>query len=268
VPFNSGFIATLLERIEADRSPEDLIPKEIIFSESELDAIHKEILAVELPTPVLDRLGFFLGQLDFCRRASPRFESMSKDTLKLAGKTVGSVCNEQCPLDKRAHLCTQTENGASVRAYQTSIHFAKALAYFRGNRAVEVEDLRQIVPWVLHEKLVPNERSPFFEGEHERLLLQDRVAWIRSMIDTALEQYEKHRHVREQVVAARQLLDQGLEGVDRQTVKKRIASVVKLMDERIKNSELSGPVYEDLIHLKSLHSRYQNYARWLEGAGT
>jgi MoxR-like ATPase len=29
-------------------------------------------------------------------------------------------------------------------------------------------------------------------------------------------------------------------------------------------TELSGPVYEDLIHLKSMYSRYQNYAHWLK----
>ncbi len=27
--------------------------------------------------------------------------------------------------------------------------------------------------------------------------------------------------------------------------------------------ELSGPVYEDLIQLKSIYSRYRNYLHWL-----
>jgi len=35
------------------------------------------------------------------------------------------------------------------------------------------------------------------------------------------------------------------------------------MKELIEKSELSGPVYEDLIHLKSLYSRYQNQEIWL-----
>ena len=34
----------------------------------------------------------------------------------------------------------------------------------------------------------------------------------------------------------------------------------------MKKNELSGPVYEDLIHLKSMYSRYQNYAHWLKAA--
>ena len=40
--------------------------------------------------------------------------------------------------------------------------------------------------------------------------------------------------------------------------------VGQLMDELVTKSELSGPVYEDIIHLKSIYSRYQNYAHWLK----
>jgi MoxR-like ATPase len=264
VPFNSGFLDLLLRRIEADKTPEELVPEEIVFTPEELERIYAAILTVEVPAPVQERIGFFLGQLDFCRMASPQFEAKSKDTLKLAGQTVSQVCNEQCPLDKKVHLCTQTENGVSARAYQTLLHFAKALAYFRGHTAVEVEDLRQIVPWVLHDKLVPNARSPFFESKTSRGLLQDRVAWIRRMFDMAMEQHGRHEPVRKKVRALREELDQGLQGVPAKTVQQRLAQVVRLLEELVKKHELSGPVYEDVIHLKSMYSRYQNYAHWLK----
>jgi MoxR-like ATPase len=268
VPFNSGFLQVLLDRIEADKSPEDLVPSEIVFSAKELEAIYAAILKVEVPGPVLDRLAYFLGQLEFCRMASPQFELKHKDTLKLSGHSVGAVCNEQCPLDKKVHLCTQTENGVSVRAYQTALHFAKALAYFRGHTQVAIEDVRQIVPWVLHEKLVPNGRSAFFEGKGKQQLLQDRVAWIRQMIDVAMERFPAHEPVRKKVRALRDELDRGLAGVDLKATDKRLAAVTTLMAELVKKHELSGPIYEDLIHLKSIHSRYQNYAHWLKASGT
>jgi MoxR-like ATPase len=264
VPFNSGFLEVLLRRIEADKTPEELVPGEIVFTPEELERIYTAILAVEVPAAVRDRIGFFLGQLDFCRMASPQFEAKSKDTLKLAGQTVSQVCNEQCPLDKKVHLCTQTENGVSARAYQTALHFAKAIAYFRGHDAVEVEDLRQIVPWVLHDKLVPNGRSPFFESKASRGLLQDRVAWIRRMFDVAMDQHGKHEPVRKKVRALREELDQGLQGVPAKAVQQRLGQVGRLLEELVKKHELSGPVYEDVIHLKSMYSRYQNYAHWLK----
>jgi len=264
VPFNSGFLGALLRRIEADTSPEDLVPGEIVFTKEELDRVYQAILKVTLPEAALDRLGFFLGQLDFCRLASPQFESMSKDTLKLSGQTVSAVCNEQCPLDKKVHLCTQTENGVSARAYQTCLHFAKALAYFRGRTEAGEEDLRQIIPWVLHEKLVPNARSGFFEAKGKKALLQDRVAWIRNMWDTAMDQFGRHEPTRRKVTLLRMQLDLGLDGVERKAVEQRIGQVKSLLEQLMKKQELSGAVYEDIIQLKSIYSRYNNYAHWLK----
>ncbi|QSQ11664.1 AAA family ATPase [Myxococcus landrumensis] len=264
VPFNSNFIDTLLQRIEADKSPEEMLPKDIIFTDGELERAYASILEVEVPKDILERVAFFLGQLDFCRMASPRFEFKHKDTLKLAGQSVSAVCNEQCPLDKKVHLCTQTENGVSVRAYQTILHYAKALAFFRGHKTVELEDFRQIAPWVLHEKLVPNTRSAFFEAKGHKVLLQDRVAWIRHMFDMAMEHHERHQPIRRKVGVLREELDQGLSGIDLRTTEKRLAAVTALMNELLTKQELSGPVYEDLIHLKSMYSRYRNYATWLK----
>ena len=264
VPFNSSFLDQLLARIEADKTPEELVPQEIIFNEKELEAIYAEILKVAVPKPVMDRIAFFLGQLDFCRMASPQFEFKSKDTLKLAGQSVSAVCDERCPLDKKVHLCTQTENGVSVRTYQTALHFAKALAYFRGHTEVELEDVRQIVPWVLHEKLVPNARSAFFEVKGKAALLQDRVVWIRGMIDTAFAQFEAHAPTRKKVTDLRTELDKGLQGIDQKTTTTRLNKIAALIDQLMTKNELSGPVYEDLIHLKSMYSRYQNYLQWLK----
>src|SRR6185295_17469583 len=125
------------------------------------------------------------------------------------------------------------------------------------------EDMRQIEPWVLHEKLIPNQRSQFFEGKGRAVLLQDRVAWIRNMFDMAMDQYPRHEPVRKKVKVLREEIEKGLQGVDLKTTQKRLGAVAQAMEQLMK-SELSGAVYEDLIHLKSLHSRYQNYAQWLK----
>jgi MoxR-like ATPase len=79
----------------------------------------------------------------------------------------------------------------------------------------------------------------------------------------AMEHYSRHEPLRREVRSLRVELDQGLDGVDLKTTEKRIDRVVALMDRLMKKHELSGPVYEDLIHLKSMYSRYQNYAHWL-----
>lgn len=263
VPFNSGYVDTLLGRVEKDAQPEDVLPEEVVFEEGELEEIYQEILGVEVPAGVVGRMSYFLGQLDFCRMASPQFECMNKDTLRLAGQTVGSVCDEQCPLDKKVHLCSQTENGVSVRVYQTVLHYAKALAYVRGNGEVALEDVRQLLPWILHEKLIPNARSLYFDGKGKRRLLQDRVTWIRTMFDTAMEQHGRHASTRDKVVSLRGELDSGLGGLDARGVSKRLSKVSGMISSLMKKAELSGPIYEDLIHLKAIHGRYVSYLQWL-----
>lgn len=262
--FNSRYLGALVQRVEADRSPEDFVPRDVVFTEDELKRVRREIRAVELPAEIRDILGFFLGQLDFCRRASEKFEYMNKDTLHLSGKKVGDVCNEECPLDKQSNLCTQTESGVSVRVFLTTILYSKALAYFRGNSKVEMQDLDQILPWILHEKLAPNRQSAYFDKPANQVLLTDRVSWIRRMFDTATKQYAAHEPLRQESSVLRDELDRGLEGVPAAEAKKRLSRVRTALEKCFKSNELNGPCYEELIHLKSIHSRYQNYLNWLE----
>jgi MoxR-like ATPase len=263
VPFHSSFIHALLGRIESGEDPTDLIPQDVLFTPEELAQISKDIESVEVPIAVLDELGFFLGQLDFCRQATSEYDHMSKDTLHLSGRSVAQVCTEECPLDKKTHLCSRTENGVSARSYLTCLHFAKALAYFRGNAQVEWEDLRQMVPWVLHEKIKPNPRSAFFEEAKNRRLLLDRVHWIRSMMDDSSALFKKAAPIRELVQAQRKAIEKGLEGVSRQEAEARMLDCLGLIRRLHEQVEISGYTYEWVVELKSLFQRYQNYIHWL-----
>jgi len=79
-----------------------------------------------------------------------------------------------------------------------------------------------------------------------------------------MKQFAAHDVVRKPVARLRQVLDAGLDGVPANTVRKQMADVLQLLELLTKKSELSGPVYEDLVQLKSFYSRYQNYLNWLE----
>lgn len=264
MPFNSRFLDRLLERVESNKEPSDAMPADIVFSEEEQDALVRRIRAVPMSTAALRRLEFFVGSLDFCQRASPDFEAKSKDTLKLAGIPLHQVCNEDCPLDKHAHACSQTNGGLSVRSYLTAMTFAKAIAFFRGAAEVTVEDVRQILPFTLHEKLDANKRGTFFQDGTGQALLRDKVSWIRQMWDLSMGQYDRADRDRKnpgQGLLAE--LESGLEGVSQKEVSTRLRAVEKAIAELCGGGELSAPVYEDLIRLKYVYMRYQNYLRWL-----
>jgi len=256
-PFNSRHVHHLAARVADGRSPEAMIPDDVVFSSEELDQVEREIRAVDVPAEVLDVLGFFAGQLDFCRRASDTLELRNKDTLHLAGRKVAHVCTEDCPLDKQVHLCAQTENGVSARALSSILLFAKALAYFRDRPAVSVEDVHRVLPFALHDKIRHNPQSAFFQKTENQVLLVDRVTWIRRLFERAVAQHAAYREVRAPVRKLAAELAAGTSGLPAADLKKRLAEVQRRLDEMLKKNELGGALYDDLIVLKDLHARYQ-----------
>lgn len=253
-PLHSQYLDLLGERIATAHGAEEFLPADIVFTPEELEETDHVVRAVNVPEAVYELLGFLLAQLDFCRRASDRLEFMNKDTLHLAGRRVGHVCNEDCPLDKQTHLCTQTENGVSPRAFQTVIHFAKALAWFRGQREVSPEDVRQILPWALFEKLRPNPQSAFFQKAENKTFLTDRVSWVQQLFDRAVQQHAAYKPVREPVLELQRRLASGATPVE---LRKGLKQVEQAAEKLLTQNELTGPVYEDLLRLKQLHSRLQ-----------
>ena len=266
VPFSSAFIDNLLTRVERGQKAEDLLDPEILFTTEELDGISDVIASIHVPEDVLERIGFFMGQLDFCRRASRDIESMNKDTLKLAGKTVSDVCNEQCPLDKAQHLCTQTETGLSARTFETILVFSKALAWFRGETEVSWQDMKAIVPWVTRDKLQMNESSGFFEKAGNQDLLLDKTAWIRNMLAMSEERWRDGQVQAERKAVHREA--HGLQAAIRNPGKltaseldQRSQSIIHSIKKIVSEAEFSGWVYEDVLELKRIYQGYRSLLR-------
>lgn len=262
--FNPRFLGDLLTRIEDGVRPEKLMPSEIVFTEGELDAAHTAILKVPIPRPVRRRLEFFAAQFDFCDLAAQEIEYKSKDTIRLAGKTLSSVCANDCGRDKVKCLCSQTENGLSVRALMTLLSFSKALAWFRGSAEVAVDDLRQIVPWILHEKLAQNMTSPFFDQAGCGVFRVDRIGWIRKAFDLACEEFVRLDLDHDDAVATiDDEFDRGLDGVAEKDVRKQLNAIETQLAKLAKGTKLYAHVQADVIKLKYYHQRYSNYLRWL-----
>ena len=248
--------------------PERLVPPEVVFAEAELDAAYRQVLAVPVPAGVRRRLEFFASQFDFCDLAAEDLEYKSKDTIRLAGKTVSAVCAADCGRDKIKSICSQTENGLSVRALMTILHFAKAIAWFRGQPEVSLADLRQILPWCLHEKLQPNITSPFFDQPAAAIFRIDRIAWIRKAFDLACEEYLRLNLERDDPVAEIEArFEKGLDGVGEAAVMKALNAIESLLGRLAKGTKLYAHVHADVVKLKYFHQRYSNYLQWLKWRG-
>ncbi len=269
LPFNMRFLGELLERVEAGVQPEALLPGEIIFSPAELDQLEREVRVVEFPVPVRRRLEFFASQFEFCEPAAEQLEYKTKDTVKLAGADFHQLAAQETGKDKVKDLGAQTRNGLSVRALMTILTFAKALAYFRGNAAVELEDLRQLTPFILHDKLVPDLDAAFFDAPGNGVYRVDRIGWIRKLFDLACAEYDRLNLDEDDPVGVlgEAFGTRGVEGLAEAEVRARLTAIERLLGDWSKGRKLYGHLYDDVLKLKYLHQRYTNYLHWLEREG-
>jgi hypothetical protein len=144
------------------------------------------------------------------------------------------------------------------------LHYAKALAWFRGVDEVGNEDIRQILPWVLHEKLHPNQMSPFFQKSENQFHLLDRLSWIRQLHDRAISSRAAYAAVHQPIEDLRNEIQQELEQPNPATLKRSIQQIRKQMELLLTDHELNAPVHHDLLALKQLATTCQNRLHHLE----
>lgn len=266
--FNARFLDELVSRIEEGVRPETMVPAEIIFVDGELDEMARRIRRVEFPRALRRRLEFFAAHFEFFEPAARQFEYMSKDTVRLANLDLHTMSSQDSGKDALADLGSQTRNGLSVRALMTCISFIKAMAFFRGEDVVSYEDMRQILPFVLHDKLVQNPDAPYFEQAYHGALRADKVSWIRSLFDLSSSEFERLNLEHDDPVGVLEAeFAQGLGGLGEQEVHGRLLSIERLLKKWSGGGKLYGHLFDDILTLKYLHQRYTNYLRWLQWRG-
>lgn len=263
--FNTRFLNELLIRIEDDIHPEEVVPQQIVFSEQEVDAMNREIRNIILPSELRRRIEFFAGQFEFCEEGARQLEYMTKDTVKLAAVDLQTIMSHGTGKDQTKDLGYQTKNGLSVRALMTCLVYIKAMAYFRGDREVSFEDARQILPFVLHDKLVQNMDSPYFDKPQNKAFRTDFISWIRQLFDESCKSYERLNLDRDDPVAALdQIFEKGLEGVSEDEALENMIKIERILGKWSKERKFYGHMYDDILKMKYLHQRYTNYLRWLQ----
>ena len=261
--FNPRFLEEMLLRIEQNIRPEEVVPREIIFSEEEGEQMLQQIRAVEVPQDVRRRIEFFSSQFELMETAGAQFEYLTKDTVRLAGVDWAQAIAADSGRDRMKDLGCQTRNGLSVRNLMTLLMFAKALAWFRGNAAVALDDVRQVLPFVLNDKLQPDMDAPFFALSENAAYRSDRLSWLRWLLDSSNAEYDRLDLDRNDPVGELSAqFARGLDGVSERETRARLTRIERLVEERVKGRKLYGHLYDDLLKLKYLHQRYTNYLHW------
>lgn len=266
--FNPRFLNDLLVRIEENVRPEEVVPPQIVFSPAEQDAMDAAIRDMELPAPVRRRIEFFVSQFELSEFAGAQFEYKTKDTARLAGIEAHQLALLDNGRDRLKDLGCQTHNGLSVRALMALIVYAKALAFFRGQSAVTLEDVRQVLPFVLHARLTPDLDAPFFEQSGHGVFRSDRIGWLRRLFDLACDEFNRLDLDRDDPVEQLSAeFERGLEGLTVQQVQTRLRNIEQAIAQLLAGNKLYGHLYDDVLKLKYLHQRYTNFLHWLRVQG-
>ena len=263
--FNSRFLGDLVDRIEQRRRPEANVPPGIVFTQQEHDDLHAGVLAITLPHAVRRRVEHFAAQLELLERAGVQLEYRTKDTARLAGADVHDLLTSDGGRDRLGDVGMQTLNGLSVRALQSLITYAKAMAYFRGNGAVSLEDVAAVLPFVLHDKVLPDLDAAAFEDDARSALRTDRVSWLRDLFEVSCAQFDAADLDSEDPVGAILTeLEAGLDGLEATEVSTRLRRIESILRGWEQATKLHGNTCEDALALKYAHQRYSSYLRWLE----
>ncbi|QAY73386.1 ATPase [Agromyces protaetiae] len=263
--FNSRFFDELVTRIEAGEKPEEHVPGELVFTPDEQEAMRAAIRAVPIPRPLRRRLEFFFSHFEFVQHGGRRFEYRTKDIVTTSGGRVGEVIGQNSGADLEVDLGAQTLNGLSVRALQTLIVYAKAIAWFRGRDEVSLEDVAAVLPFALRGKLLPNLSHPRFDIGVERELATDTTSWLGELFAESCRQYDAlGRDAADPVGDLLAGLERGLEGLSKAETLSTITAIEARLRTIAGTGKLYGRDFDDLVALKYLHQRYTAYLRWLE----
>ena len=146
------------------------------------------------PAPSAARLGtpparVLLSHFEFVQHGGRQFEYRTKDTVATGGGSVAAVIDTNTGADVQADLGAQTLTAVSVRALQTMIMYAKAMAWFRGDQEVRIDDVAAVLPFVLRGKLRPNPTHPRFETGIDVELVTDTASWLADLFAESRRQF-------------------------------------------------------------------------------
>lgn len=260
--FNSRFFDELITRVEAGEKPEEHVPGPLLFTPAEQEHIRAEIRSVPIPAAVRARLRFFFSHFEFAQHGGRRFEYRTKDVVTTAGRSVSEAIEANDGADLEADLGAQTVNGLSVRALQTLILYAKAMAWFRGASQVSVQDAGAVLPFALYGKLEANRTHPRFDIGAEPELLSDALSWLGDLFARSCREQDQHRGTDDPVAALLQEFGTGLSGVSALEASRRITAVETQLRRIAETGKLYGRDFDDVVTLKYLHQRYTAYVRW------
>ena len=149
------------------------------LSESDVHDIHDAVATISWGKAVSPVVMYFFMEVNACTRASQDAERKTKAHMT---QKPPSVCTD-CHYYTDNAICNKTAEGISVRAYNSVLSFSKAIAWWRGNDEIELDDVEAVIPYVFGHRLTPTSCA-------SQELQRDKVSFARELFAAAKKSYD------------------------------------------------------------------------------
>lgn len=261
--FSSQHLRDLEEDIALGRTPSaKVLTQGVVLTPETLARVRRDMNSIRVEPTSLRKLAYFFSNFDYLPGASPDVTRAQKDVARLYAEPskVGRLLQEETGLDKLKDLGFQTLGGLSTRAFQTTLAYAKGLAYLRGERVATDDDIRNAVGFTLAGRLIPDPNAAFFQEPANKPYLTDRPTWIKSIYDEASRGYDPVWASKVEAVSFPKEIGYLTEGYARS----KLAETKSLLEEIAQGKKVYGPLQDDIRFLRDQYAKYNNYLTWLK----
>ncbi len=157
------------------------------FSMKELELARHQIRDVSFSGNELYHLIHFLAESNYCFKAGISLEHKTKSNaqFKKPGKGLCSDCHYFSGTSKGASICYETQEGISPRSYKSLLLYSKAMAWWRGKKKVDMEDLEAVLPYCTWHKLTPTDKA----FEENSFFVNDRSGFASHLFEKSKQSY-------------------------------------------------------------------------------
>jgi len=152
------------------------------FNTNDISQIRKDIKSVKISDDASSRLAYFLSEMNYCNMGGRNIERKNKGNAVF--KKPGAACENCSQYNNEHNICSKTENGVAVRSFMSVDKFVRAHAWWRGSKTVEVEDLENVLPYVLAHRLTPTRNAD------DEIYQNDKIALVQDLFEVSNNSYD------------------------------------------------------------------------------
>ena len=161
------------------------IPEELKLTAEDREKIWQEIKKMPFTKDARNFIHYFASQVNFCMNAaSPSYNACAPAFMNKGScerKKPDAICKDcHYHTTRGDSICKLTKNEVSVRSIKATYKYARALAWLAGRKEVDVEIVKNVLPYTVGHKL---EQTRAVASEHPNENFEnDSAAFVRMLV--------------------------------------------------------------------------------------